>query len=29
MVELVKGAGFERAGHKQTWQWAADVYVRS
>ena len=29
MVELVEQAGFERAGHKQTWQWAADVYVRS
>jgi len=29
MVELVKRAGFEQAGHKRTWQWAADVYVRS
>jgi len=29
MVRMIEREGFERAGHRQTWQWSVDVYVRA
>jgi hypothetical protein len=28
IVQMIERGGFALAGHRQTWQWAADVYVR-